>query len=118
MPVPERVTAPAGEVETPLDEEEVREAARALAKQGVEAVASASCSRSSTPTHERRVGEILAEELPGVYLFLRSDVAPRYREYEAFSTTALCAYVGRRPTATSSASPTNLANAGIRVSCT
>jgi N-methylhydantoinase A/oxoprolinase/acetone carboxylase beta subunit len=27
-------------------------------------------------------------------VFLRSDVAPRYREYEAFSTTALCAYVG------------------------
>ena len=50
--------------------------------------------------------EIVAEELPGVYVFLRSDVAPRYREYEAFSTTALCAYVGPKTNRSSSASPT------------
>ena len=55
---------------------------------------SASCSRSSTPMHERRVGEIIAEEAPGVFVSLSHEVVPQYREYERFSTTALNAYVG------------------------
>ena len=113
MTVPERVTAPAGEVETPLDEDEVREAARALAQQGVEAVAVCFLFSFLNPDHEQRVGEILAEELPGVYVFLRSDVAPRYREYEAFSTTALCAYVGPKTNRYIQRLSDDLTNAGI-----
>jgi N-methylhydantoinase A/oxoprolinase/acetone carboxylase beta subunit len=94
MPVAERVTPPDGEVETPLDEDAVRAAARRLAQEGVEAVAVCFLFSFLNGAHERRAREILEEELPGVYVFLRSEVAPRYREYEAFSTTALCAYVG------------------------
>jgi N-methylhydantoinase A/oxoprolinase/acetone carboxylase beta subunit len=94
LTVPERVTAPDGEVERPLDEEATRAAARELAARGVEAVAVCFLFSFLNADHEQRVRAILEEELPGVYVFLRSDVAPRYREYEAFSTTALCAYVG------------------------
>jgi N-methylhydantoinase A/oxoprolinase/acetone carboxylase beta subunit len=114
LTVPERVTAPAGEVETPLDEDAVREAARTLAEQKVEAVAVCFLFSFLNPAHEQRVGEILAEELPGVYVFLRSDVAPRYREYEAFSTTALCAYVGPKTNNYIQRLSSDLASAGVR----
>lgn len=78
----------------PLDEERVRAAARELRAMEVEAVAVCLLFSYLNPVHERRVRELLAQELPDAYVFLRSEVAPRYREYEAFSTTALCAYVG------------------------
>jgi N-methylhydantoinase A len=83
-------------VEVELDEAAVREAAARLAQDGVEAVAVCFLFSFLNPDHERRVREILREAMPGADIFLRSDVASRYREYEAFSTTALCAYVGPR----------------------
>ncbi|HVV89495.1 MAG TPA: hydantoinase/oxoprolinase family protein [Solirubrobacterales bacterium] len=92
--VPERIVPPDGEVEIPLDEDAVREAARRLAEAEVESVAVCLLFSFLNDVHEQRVREILAEELPGVDVFLRSEVAPRFREYEAFSTTALSAYVG------------------------
>jgi N-methylhydantoinase A/oxoprolinase/acetone carboxylase beta subunit len=94
LTVPERVTPPTGEVEIELDEAAVREAARELAAKGVESIAVCFLFSFINPAHEQRVREILTEEVPDAYVFLRSEVAPRYREYEAFSTTALCAYVG------------------------
>ena len=45
------------------------------------------------PAHERRVGEILAEELPGVPISLSSDVAPEFREYLRASTTVINAAI-------------------------
>ena len=45
------------------------------------------------PMHERRTGEILAEELPGVPITLSSDVAPEIREYERANTASVNAYV-------------------------
>lgn len=94
LPVRERITPPDGAVEIELDEASVREAARTLAGKGVESVAVCLLFSFLDPSHERRVRAILEQELPDTHVFLRSDVAPRYREYEAFSTTALCAYVG------------------------
>ena len=41
------------------------------------------------PAHELRVGELLAEELPGVDLSLSCQVVPEFREYVRASTTAL-----------------------------
>ncbi len=96
LTVRERVVPPTGDVELELDEDAVREAARRLARDGVDAVAVCFLFSFLNPDHERRVRDILVEAMPDVDVFLRSDVAPRYREYEAFSTTALCAYVGPR----------------------
>jgi len=45
------------------------------------------------PEHERRVGEILAEELPGVPISLSSEVAPEFREYLRASTTVINAVI-------------------------
>jgi N-methylhydantoinase A len=91
--VEERVTAD-GEVMTPLNEDDVRAAARRLAEQGVEAVAVSYLWSFLNPAHERRTGEILEEELPDVYVSLSTEVLPQIRVYERHSTTALNAYVG------------------------
>ncbi len=45
------------------------------------------------PEHERRVGAILAEELPGVPVSLSADVAPEFREYLRASTTVINAVI-------------------------
>jgi len=90
--VQERLNA-AGEVLLPLAEQEVRDAARSLKAQGVEAVAVCFLHSYLDPTLERRAGEILAEELPGVPITLSSDVAPEIREYERANTASVNAYV-------------------------
>lgn len=91
--VPERIDA-AGNVLTPLDEDAVRREVALLRERGVEAIAVAFLHAYRNPTHEQRVREIIAEEYPGVFVSLSSDVASQYREYERFSTTALNAFVG------------------------
>ncbi len=84
---------PGGEVLTPLDETSVREVAAALRDAGVESVAVCLLHAYVDPAHERRVGEILAEELPGVPISLSSDVAPEFREYLRASTTVINAAI-------------------------
>jgi N-methylhydantoinase A len=90
--VTERLDA-AGRVLRALDEAEVRDAARTLKAQGAEAVAVCLLHAYLDPAHERRVGEILAEELPGVPVTLSSEVAPEIREYERANTACVNAYV-------------------------
>ena len=84
---------PGGEVLTPLDEPSVRDVAAALRDAGVESVAVCLLHSYVDPAHERRVGEILAEELPGVPISLSSDVAPEFREYLRASTTVINAAI-------------------------
>ncbi|WP_211100634.1 hydantoinase/oxoprolinase family protein [Acuticoccus sediminis] len=100
--VDERILA-GGAVGTPLDEESVRAAARALAAMDVAAVAVCLIHAFANPAHERRTAEILAEALPGVAVTTSTDVLPEVREYERSLTTVLNAtvmpgittYVGR-----------------------
>lgn len=91
--VEERVTVD-GTVLTPLREEDVRTAARAFREEQVEAVAVSCLWSFRNPAHEERIGAILAEELPGAYVSLSTEVLPQIRVYERHSTTALNAYVG------------------------
>jgi N-methylhydantoinase A len=93
LTVKERVR-PSGEVLIPLDEEEAREAARALKASGVEAVCVCFLFSFIHPEHEQRVKEILLEEFPEAHLSISHEVSPQHREYERFSTTALNAYIG------------------------
>jgi N-methylhydantoinase A len=44
--------------------------------------------------HERRLGHRLRAGLPGVAVYLSSEVLPEMKEFERTSTTAVCAYVG------------------------
>ena len=83
-----RLDAQGAEVE-PLDERSVRAAAAAVREADVEAVAVMLLFSFLNPAHELRVGELLAEELPGVELSLSCQVVPEFREYVRASTTAL-----------------------------
>ncbi len=90
--VTERMTA-AGAVETALDEGEVVAAAQTLGDAGVQAVAVSLLHAYRNPVHERRIGEILAAELPAVDISLSSEVSPELGEYERTSTVVANAYV-------------------------
>ncbi len=83
-----------GEIRTPLDEQQVVDAAARFREAGVEAVAVCFLWSFLRPEHERRAVEILRKELPGVYVSASVDVLPRIREYNRVSTTVLNAYVG------------------------
>ena len=86
----------AGEVLVPLDEDEVREVARSLVDQGVEAIAVSLLWSFRNDAHERRVREIVHEIAPDMYVTLSSEVSPRIREFARTSTTVMNAQVGPR----------------------
>ena len=92
LEVTERLLAD-GSVATPLVETDVAAAAATLRMAGVSAVAVALLHSFRNPAHERRVGEVLAAQLPGVEISLSSEVSPELGEYERTSTVAANAYV-------------------------
>lgn len=92
--VTERIRPPSGEVETPLNEAEVRAACALLRKRGIKSVCIGFMFSFLNDAHERRAREIVAEEIPGCYISISSEVANVIREYERFSTVAMNAYVG------------------------
>src|ERR1043165_1492312 len=91
--ITERIGAD-GAVVTPLAEDEIDGLVAALKAARVDAVAVALVFSFLAPAHERRLGERLRAALPGVPIYLSSDVLPEIKEFERTSTTAVCAYVG------------------------
>lgn len=83
-----------GQSYTPLNEEDVRRACALFKKERVEAVAVCYLWSFLNPVHEIRTGEIVREELPGVFLSLSHEVLPQIREYDRTSTTVVNAFVG------------------------
>lgn len=98
LTVPERVLFD-GSVYKPLDEAAVRDCCRRLKKQGVESVAISLIFSFVNPTHEKRVAQIVAEEMPGVAISSSHEVLPRAPEFDRTSTTVVNAYVAPRVTA-------------------
>ena len=96
LTVPERITPPAGEVLTPLDEEAVRHAARRLRDEGVEAIAVCFLFSWIDPAHEERAAAIVREEHPDCFVTTSASVSPQFREFERFTTTAMNAFIGPR----------------------
>lgn len=92
--VTERLVPPRGEVLVPLDEAEVRVAARALKAAGVTSIAVCFLFSYLDPAHEQRAKAIVLEEHPDAFVTLSSDVAPQFREFERFTTAAMNAFVG------------------------
>ena len=87
LTVPERIGA-AGEIVLPLGENAVREAARLLAKAGVEAIAVCFLHSYLYPEHEQQAERWIRDEVPDVFVCSSYEVSPRFREYERFLTTA------------------------------
>jgi N-methylhydantoinase A len=92
--VTERLVPPKGDVLTPLDEGEVRAAARALREEGVTAVSVCFLFSYLNPAHEQRAAAILREELPDAFICTSSGVSPQFREFERFTTAAMNAFIG------------------------
>lgn len=84
---------PEGRLLVPLDLEELGKLVDVLKKAGVESVAVCLINAYANPRHEEKIGEILAEKLPGVTVSLSHQITRRYYEYERTSTTVQNAYV-------------------------
>jgi N-methylhydantoinase A len=90
--VPERLDND-GKVLLPLDEAAVRALVPGLRRERVQSVAVGFLHSFVKGDHERRVREILGEELPEISVSLSSEVSPEMREWERFSTAVANAYV-------------------------
>ncbi len=91
--VTERMRA-SGEVETPLDEAELKDLASRLKTLKVEAVAISFLNAYANPTHEERAALVLRELLPGVFITAGTEVTREWHEFERTATAASNAYVG------------------------
>src|SRR5205823_5147945 len=90
--IPGRLDHEGNEI-TPLDEAAVRQAARAIAAEGVKAVAICFLHSYADARHERRAREIFLAEMPDALVSLSSEVLPVFREYERSMATILNVYV-------------------------
>ena len=86
--VSERI-GPAGEVLRPLDEDALRGTLERVQASEVEAVAVCLLWSIVNPVHELRVGEILAEVMPGVPVTLSHRLNPCLREYRRASSACI-----------------------------
>jgi N-methylhydantoinase A len=84
----ERIGA-GGEVVTPLEVEQAREVLRRLAGRKVEAIAVALLWSVANGKHERALGDLIADELPGVPFTLSHQLNPIMREYRRTSCAAI-----------------------------
>ncbi|MGC1408243.1 MAG: hydantoinase/oxoprolinase family protein [Acetobacteraceae bacterium] len=91
--ITERIDAQ-GEVVTPLAEDELPALIEAIRDAELQTVAVSLLFSFLNDAHERRVGKALRAALPGVAVYLSSEVLPEIREFERASTTAVCAVVG------------------------
>jgi N-methylhydantoinase A len=81
-----------GRVEIPLDEDDVRRAVDRLRELEVDSIAVCLLFSFLNPSHEQRVRELVAEQLPDVPVTLSCEVLPQVREFERLSTTLVNAY--------------------------
>ncbi len=90
--VPGRMDADGSEAR-PLNEDAVRAALRKLKGQGIEALTVSLINAYVNGAHEKRIGEIAAEELPGLPVSLSHEVLPEMQEYERTLSTVANAAV-------------------------
>lgn len=72
-----------------LDEAATMEAVDALVEQGVKCIAVCLLHSYANGAHEERIGELIAERYPDLFVSLSSRVLPEYREYERAMTTLI-----------------------------
>lgn len=78
-----------GRVVQPLDEDDARRAIGELRAEGVEVFAVSLLWAFKNPAHERRIGELIAEEDAEALFTLSSELLPRLGEYRRTVTTAI-----------------------------
>src|SRR5712675_1282448 len=91
--VKERVLSD-GEIETPLDEEEIADFGRKLDRLGIEATAILFLNCYAKHEHEARAKAILERNHPKMFVSASHELSEEYREFERCSTVVANAYVG------------------------
>jgi N-methylhydantoinase A len=91
--VKERVLAD-GEIERPLDEDEIVALGERLEKLGIEACAILFLNCYARAEHEARAKAILEKRHPAMFVSASHELSQEYREFERCSTVAVNAYVG------------------------
>ena len=84
--VPGRLKFDGAELE-PIDEEATLEAVRELVEDGVRCIGVCLLHSYANAEHEKRIGALIEEHFPNVFVSLSSEVLPEYREYERAMTT-------------------------------
>ena len=84
----ERINAEGG-VETELDEDHARAVIDQLGRIGIESIGVCLLWSVANNAHERRLGELIEEGLPGVPYTLSCDLNPVIREYPRASSTCI-----------------------------
>ncbi|KMY55558.1 hydantoinase [Bacillus sp. FJAT-27231] len=84
----------AGNIMTEVNEAEVRELARVLKRRQVESIAICFMNAYVNGDNEKRVKDILQEEMPEVYICTSSETLPEIFEHERMSTTIVNAVLG------------------------
>ena len=87
-----------GNIIMPLRDADVLKQVRYLVDQGVRGIAVVTLNSFVNPAHERRVGEIVAENYPEVFLghlpvFLSNEISPKIGEYRRAMTVIIDAYL-------------------------
>ncbi len=78
-----------GRVVQPLDEDDARRAIQELKEAGAEVIAVSLLWSFKNDTHERRIGELIEQLLPGTLYTLSSRLLPRLGEYQRTVTTSI-----------------------------
>ncbi|MFZ5705277.1 MAG: hydantoinase/oxoprolinase family protein [Pseudomonadota bacterium] len=82
-----------GQEVRPIDDADIRAQLEVLKAQGVEAITVSLINAYLNGAHEKRVGELAAEIMPGVPVSLSHEVLPEMQEYERTLTTVANASV-------------------------
>jgi len=112
--IDERIDAN-GTVIKPLNEAQTRDELRKLRSRGIEAIAICTLWSTENPAHERRLRELVGEELPDVFVSVSHEISPGVGEYARMSTTAANAALGPLAGRYLSRLEAELREAGMRV---
>ena len=82
-----------GEVQSPVDEKEVRGYIRELHAAGIEALTVSLINAYASPSHEQQVQKIAHQMHPDLPVTISTDILPEFREYERTLTTVMNSYL-------------------------
>jgi len=83
-----------GQVLTPLDEQELRTAAKKLLDDGCTAIAICFLHSYANGENELKAKRLVQQMAPQVYVTASHEILPVWREFERFSTAVVSAYIG------------------------
>lgn len=82
-----------GQIIKPLSDDSIKNIIKIVNESKADACAVCLLFSFLMPEHEKKIGDELRKNIPGLHVSLSAEVQPEFREYERFSTTLLNAYL-------------------------